>query len=194
MKKINQKPILKRIPIIESNRLILKPLGKEFLSYDYVNWLNDKDVTEFMSNTGIDYEDLKIYLEKLEKSPKYFWAIIRKNDSQHIGNLKIDPVNVKKKIGEYGIMIGDKSSWGKGYGSEASIMVLNYCFNELGIEKVFLGVINNNINAIEMYKKIGFKKLYTKKNHFFLRNEKFDFTRMFTTEDLIKNNNYEFRS
>lgn len=194
MKKINQKSSVIRIPLLESNRLILKPLGIEFLSQNYVNWLNDKDVTEFMSNTGIDKKELKIYLEKLKNPPKYFWGIIIKKNYQHIGNLKIDPINVKKKRGEYGIMIGDKSSWGKGYGAEASNMALNYCFDELGLEKVLLGVLNKNINAINMYKKIGFKKLYTKKNHFTLRNEKYDFTRMFITKSLIKNYKNEYGS
>ena len=77
---------------------------------------------------------------------------------KHIGNIKIDPVDTKKMTGEYGILIGDKNSWGKGYAIESSKIVIDYCFNDLGLKKIELGVVSSNIKAINLYKKLGFKE------------------------------------
>ena len=45
-----------------------------------------------------------------------FWAIRIKdiNNMKHIGNIKIDPIDLKIKSGQYGMIVGDKSEWGKG--------------------------------------------------------------------------------
>ena len=53
-------------------------------------------------------------------------------------------------------MMGDKTEWGKGYAKEASIAIINYAFEELGLNKVNLGVIDSNDVAVKLYEKIGF--------------------------------------
>ena len=40
--------------ILESKNLIFKPLSLDHLSYDYVDWLNDKDVNRYLES-GNDY-------------------------------------------------------------------------------------------------------------------------------------------
>ena len=52
--------------------------------------------------------------------------------------------------------MGDKPNWGKGYAKEASIRIIAYCFKELKLSKITLGVIEDNIKATFLYKKIGF--------------------------------------
>ena len=54
-------------------------------------------------------------------------------------------------------MMGDKEEWGKGYAREASLRIIEYCFNELKISKITLGVIEKNKKAIKLYDNIGFK-------------------------------------
>lgn len=143
--------------ILESERLILKPLGLPFLSKKYVNWMNDPDVIKFLSSGG-DYslEKLKIFLTEVEKKDILFWAITTKNESNHIGNIKIDPVEIKHGICEYGIMMGDKNEWGKGYAKEASKLVIDFCFKKLNLRKMNLGVIESNKRAVKLYKKLDF--------------------------------------
>ena len=146
------------VPILETDRLILKPLNRYFLSKDYVNWLNDKEVNRYLESGG-DYnlEILDCYLKEVERNPKYFWAIILKETNKHIGNIKIDPIDFKHLFGEYGIMIGDRTVWGKGIGFEASTTVIDFCFNVLCLEKINLGLHRSNVKALRLYKKLGFK-------------------------------------
>ncbi len=142
----------------ESNRLIYKPLSMEHLTQDYVDWMNDPDVNRYLESGG-DYTlaMLKEYLIEVEKKEILFWAIHKKDDMVHIGNIKIDPVNFKHGIGEYGIMMGQKSEWGKGYAKEASLAVIDYVFKKIGLRKITLGVVANNEVALGLYLNIGFK-------------------------------------
>lgn len=161
-------------PLLESERLKLIPLGLEHLSSDYVKWMNDPEIIAYLE-TGGDYtlEKLEEFLTQIEKNPILFWAIHLRSNNKHIGNIKIDPVNLKHKYGEYGIMMGDKSEWGKGFAKEASQLVISYCFSApLNFRKINLGVYSENVSAIKLYKNLGFveegryiKHVITKKGY-----------------------------
>ena len=143
--------------ILESKNLIYKPLSLEHLSKDYVNWLNDDKVNKYLES-GNDYnlKKLENFLIEVEKKEILFWAIHLKKNNTHIGNIKIDPINEKHGLGEYGILIGKKSEWGKGYAKESSKTIIKFCFEKIKLRKIALGVVEDNIAALELYKKIGF--------------------------------------
>ena len=143
------------IQILETNRLKLIPISIEFCKQYYVDWLNDPEVTKYLESGG-DYtiEKLYDYLRNLENEIIFFWAIIIKKTENHIGNIKIDPIDWDLKKGEYGIMIGDKSEWGKGYAKEASIKVIEECFQL--INEITLGFVESNEIAKKMYLSLGF--------------------------------------
>lgn len=166
-------------PILDSERLKFIPLSIDHLSEDYVEWLNDFDVYKYLE-TGGNYtiEKLTDFLTSVEKSNVLFYAIHLKSNNLHIGNIKIDPINLRHRIGEYGIMMGRKSEWKKGYAKEASLRIIDYCFQVLDLRKITLGVVSDNISAIELYKKIGFVQEGEYKNHAFHNGEYLDVTRM----------------
>ncbi len=146
------------IPTLETKRLKLEPLSTKFCSYKYVNWLNDPEVYQYLDNGGnYTYNSLFEYLTKYTENPVFFWAIIIKEDNTHIGNIKIDPINQKNQIGEYGILLGDKNKWGQGYAKEATKAVIDYCFKILELRKITLGVIKDNIAAVNLYQNLGFE-------------------------------------
>lgn len=143
---------------LESERLIFKRLSAKYISKEYVDWINDPDVNMYLETRGNYTIDLlKSYIEEQYKNEVYFWAILLKGSNKHIGNIKIAPINFDTNSGEYGILIGDKSNWGRGYAKEASLRILKYCFKELKLSKITLGVIENNIKAVLLYKNMGFK-------------------------------------
>tara|TARA_B100001175_G_scaffold316925_1_gene332159 strand:+ start:1535 stop:2065 length:531 start_codon:yes stop_codon:yes gene_type:complete len=168
------------VPSLVTERLLLIPSGLEFLSENYLSWMKDDQVVEFMESGGKNYTIamLKDYLENIEKNNIFSWAIVLKKNRHHIGNLKIDPISMKNLYGEYGIMIGDKSMWGKGYAKEASIEVIKFCFSTLSLRKINLGVVSNNVKAIKLYESMGFIEEDRIKNHILFNTKYSDMVRM----------------
>ncbi len=156
---------------LETKRLKLIPLGIRHITKEYVRWMNDKDVIRFLDSGGdYDLKKLENYIKNAVRLKTLFWAIHVKNSKKHIGNIKIDPIDKKNNYGEYGIMIGDKKSWGKGFGKEASLGVIKYCFEKLKLRKINLGLIDLNINAMKLYLSIGFEVEGVFKKHVLFEN------------------------
>ena len=53
-------------------------------------------------------------------------------------------------------MIGDKSVWNQGYGTETMRLLLRHAFQTLNLRRVFLRVNSDNLYAIRTYEKVGF--------------------------------------
>lgn len=146
------------IPTIETERLLLKPMQTKFITESYLHWMNDLDVCKFLE-TAIPYSEVELqdFVNSMIAKKILFWAITLKHDGSHIGNIKIDPVNKKHLIGEFGILMGDRNNWGKGYAKEASKSVISYCFESLNLRKITLGVIKDNVAAVKLYESLGFE-------------------------------------
>lgn len=144
---------------IETLRFYLERLESRHASQDYVGWLNNFQVTRFLESGGnYTFSMLQDFLLDISNRDIYFWAIRDKLSNHHVGNVKIDPVNLKHGWGEFGILIGDESYWGKGVGFEVSRAVIDFCFEgDLKLRKINLGVRAENVAAIALYKKLGFE-------------------------------------
>ncbi len=56
----------------------------------------------------------------------------------------------------YHITIGEKATWGHGYGTEATRLMLDHAFGTLGLHRVGLAVFEFNERAIRSYRRCGF--------------------------------------
>ena len=168
---------------LDSERLVFLPLSLKHLSQEYLDWLNDFEVNRYLeSRQGYNKKLLENFLKEQERKDILFWAIHTKEKNKHIGNIKIDPINLESNSGEYGILIGDKSSWGKGYAKEATSKIIQYCFDTLKLSKITLGVVSENKRAIKLYENLGFKRERIVKNFGVYDGKECDSIRM------IKNN------
>jgi RimJ/RimL family protein N-acetyltransferase len=71
----------------------------------------------------------------------------------HCALFQFDPVAQTCALG---ITIGDKAYWGRGYGTEAVSLLLDYAFRLRNVRRVTLTVNANNERAIRAYRKCGF--------------------------------------
>jgi len=86
------------------------------------------------------------------------FGIYDKATSKLIGSIGVSSIDLENKHAEIGLAIGDKDYWGKGYGADATKVILKYCFDELRLNKVYLDVWQKNKRAIRCYLKCGFKE------------------------------------
>lgn len=172
---------------LETQRLFLEPLSSSHASERYVNWLNDNEVNKYLeTKSGYTIEKLNEYLESIEKSNIRAWAIHLKQTGTHIGNVKIDPISFRNRNAEYGILIGERKSWGKGYAYEASEKVFDFCFTDLNLRKITLGVVSANQSAVKLYERMGFEKEGLLKSHCFHDGQWQDVLRMALFSDKNK--------
>jgi diamine N-acetyltransferase len=75
---------------------------------------------------------------------------------QLIGICGFGHIDWHNRNAEFGINIGEKSYWNKGYGTEAVRLLVKHGFNTLNLNRIFLHVFENNPRAIRAYEKAGF--------------------------------------
>ncbi len=138
-------------------KIFLRTLDVKDASAEYVAWLNDPVVNQYLETRQATLENIGQYIrEKLESPMALFLGIFWKEMGRHIGNIKLEPIDWEKKIATMGILIGDKEYWGKGVATEATNLIVDYAFRELGLKEVRLGVIATNTAARRVYEKCGF--------------------------------------
>ena len=149
---------MKKLPIkiLESDQVELQPFSKDFISNNYLNWINDKDVARFIdkakNNTSL--EDLNFFAERLIKSDfDYFFAIIYKKKKCHIGNVRLCTIDSNFKESNFGILIGDKSFHGCGIATEVLELIKDFSFNYLKLDKIHFPVVKENAAAMKLYAK-----------------------------------------
>ena len=84
------------------------------------------------------------------------WAIHEISSGQLIGTTAITEIDETRGECLFRIVIGEKSTWGKGYGTEATRLVVAEAFERHGLKAVNLEVFAHNPRAIRSYEKVGF--------------------------------------
>lgn len=83
-------------------------------------------------------------------------------DDREIGSVYLRDIDREKKTAEYGVFIGEEDALGHGYGVQAAKLMLEYGFENLHLEKIFLRVLEDNAGARKSYEKAGFQRIENK--------------------------------
>jgi len=81
---------------------------------------------------------------------------IETGDGRHIGNCAYYNIDEDKAEAEFGIMIGDRAYWGKGYGPDAASTLLKHIFAETKLNRIHLKTLTDNKRAYRCFEKCGF--------------------------------------
>lgn len=149
-------PILYR-----GHKVGLGPLTREMIPL-YYQWLNDQEFCmwggdSFTPHTLASVEE---HTERVlrDRSPHTVsFGIYDLETMAPIGFCLLRHIFPEEGLAEYGIGIGDKRFWGRGYGTEATILTLDYGFSVLGAHNIMLTTADYNARAIRAYEKAGFR-------------------------------------
>ena len=86
-----------------------------------------------------------------------------------IGTIKLDPIDFKEGRAWLGVMIGDSAQRGKGYGQSVLQQIAEYSLVTLELKELFLGVHKDNLPALKLYLKQGFKIIETNDHSFVMK-------------------------
>lgn len=182
-------------PFIIGEKLYLRGLERTDLEGEYFDWLNDREVTKFL-DSGVfpnTVDKMEEYYRNIALSPNnVMLAIIDNESDKHIGNIKLGPINWITRIAPLGIMIGNKEFWGKGYGTEAIRLVLDYAFKRLNLHKVTAGIAAIHQASTKAFKEAGFEVEGQLKSQFLLDGQYYDSLYLgITREDFLEKSNQE---
>lgn len=144
---------------LETDRLILRRFTLDDAMDMYRNWAFDPEVTKFL--TWKPYESpetadtiLKIWNENYAQPDFYQWAIELKQIGQPIGSISVVHMNEQVASAEIGYCIG-KAWWHQGITSEALERVMQFLFDEVGMNRVEARHDVNNPNSGKVMQKCG---------------------------------------
>lgn len=96
------------------------------------------------------------FKSQIEMKDTYNFSIEDIETGLYIGGCGINKIDWKNRVATVGIYIGDKDFRGKGYGTEAMRLLVDFIFNQININRIQLFVFSFNERAIKSYKKNGF--------------------------------------
>lgn len=117
-------------------------------------------------------EQLEERIGKLD-ADYYFFSIRTLADDALVG-ITMVRVRWSNADGIIGIAIGDRDNWGRGYGTDAMRLIVQYAFMELNLRRVTLGVNAYNPRAIQAYEKVGFIREGVVRGDVKRENQRFD--------------------
>lgn len=127
---------------------------------DYV-WRTDPelsmlDAAEPLGLSFVDFE--RFYHEDLRKSKRRSLRFaIEDEHGVHIGNCMCYDYNERRMQAEFGIMIGEPEYWGRGYGSDATKILLAHIFATTDIRRLYLHTLASNRRAQRSFINAGFR-------------------------------------
>ena len=157
------------IKSIYGNNIKLEPFSLNLVNKNYLNWMNDKDISKFVAKAQgkTSLEDIYSFAKKMiDSDSDYFFAIMHKKNNRHIWNVRLGPIDDEKKISNFGILIGDKDFHGLGVGTEVMGLIKDFSFNYLRLKKLRFDVVKENTAAMKLYAKSNFKCLGESKKNF----------------------------
>jgi len=127
---------------------------------NFTDWEQLEYVREFLSiDKGRSYEHVvREFINREKDSSIEQYTILLKTSNAPIGRIYLSHISkVSDSIDITSIYIGENDCLGKGYGREAMVLLLEYCFNTLNMERVTLDHYPNNVKAASLYLDLGLK-------------------------------------
>jgi diamine N-acetyltransferase len=144
---------------IAGEKVALGPLRRDLMPF-YQKWFNDFRVTGMMSHgcRPMTWEAEEAWYERASRSENIVYFVIYERATlRPIGGVNLHAIDHRHRTAGLGIYVGETDCWGKGYGTEATMLVLDYGFNALGLHNIMLRVFSHNPRAIRAYEKAGFR-------------------------------------
>ena len=146
--------------ILRGEKVGIGPLTRDLIELGF-RWINDLSVTHtlgvFAQSVMTREDEEGWYQSTIGRKDVAAFAIYELATMRPIGTTDLRAINHQHGTALFGILIGEKDCWGKGYGTEATRLTLDFGFNILGLHNVLLNVYAYNRRGVRAYEKAGFR-------------------------------------
>lgn len=147
------------VTFLTGEKITLRPI--EVADVDaLLPWVNDPEVTRTLLIYRPMNREAEIeFIERMTKSEQdVVLGIVVKATDRLIGAAGLNQVDMRSRQCQFGIFIGDKAEWGKGYGTEATRLMTDFAFATLNLNRVWLHVTAENTAGIKAYERVGYRR------------------------------------
>lgn len=142
--------------MLEGRLVRLRPVEWDDLP-SIVRWMNDPAVTEFLLSTPIaSLAEQQAWYQSMQGGKDRALSVV-----DHEGSLQgycgITRLDWEDRQCSVWVIIGEKESWDRGYGTDALSTMLEHLFGELNLNRVYLTVAEENRRAIKAYERCGLR-------------------------------------
>jgi diamine N-acetyltransferase len=145
---------------IAGELVALGPLRRELVSL-YQRWISDFETGKnlALAPAPMTLESEMQWYDRAATGHDAVFTIYETATWRPIGVTDLRDIDHRNRSAGFGIMIGEASCRGKGYGTEATRLMLDYAFTALGLHNVLLTVYEFNPAGRHVYEKAGFKEI-----------------------------------
>lgn len=165
------------IYVVEGELVALGPLEPGMIPL-WQRWLNDLDVTRTLGalSVGVHPRESqeRAYDRAVHTEGDVSFAIYARADQRPIGSTSLREISFRTSTATFSIFIGERSCWDRGFGTEATRLVLDFAFHALGLHNVLLTVYDNNPRGVRAYEKAGFRVIGRRREAYKLGQERYD--------------------
>ncbi len=148
--------------LIKGQKVILREKNIEDAEDDYI-WRTDEELAKLDATRPINmsFSNFRSYVEEeiRSPSPRSKRLAIDTIYGKHIGNFMYYDIDLRRGESELGIMIGDRSYWSKGYGSDAIRAVRNHLFSQTTLKRLYLHTLEWNERARKSFTNAGLREV-----------------------------------
>jgi RimJ/RimL family protein N-acetyltransferase/methionyl-tRNA formyltransferase len=146
--------------VLSDGVISLRCLNPEDAGERYLAWLHDPEVNRYLEvrhALPANVAELRSFVRGINASADSILFGIFGPSGQHLGNIKIGPINATHRRAEVGIVCGDRLQWGKGYASRAIRLASAHAFDSLGLLRLTAGCYEANAGSIGAFRKAGYE-------------------------------------
>ena len=123
-----------------------------------LEWMTDPEITRFFrfDASKISLESCLDYIGRAQDDPNTLHFAIADENDEYLGTISLKDIDRERKQAEYAISTRKKAH-GTGAALQATQIILQYAFEALGLERVYLNVLAENGRANAFYRKAGFR-------------------------------------
>jgi RimJ/RimL family protein N-acetyltransferase len=141
------------------------------------SWFNDEEVNRYLltGRRPNTVEQSRKFLQRAMFSKRdIVFAIVERESGRHIGNAGLHRIDPIFRSAVFGLVIGVRECWRRGYGTEVTRLVTDYAFARLNLHRVGLEVAADNPLARRVYERAGYRMEGARREAFYVNGRYLD--------------------
>lgn len=142
---------------MNNSQFSLRPLEPRD-STRMLEWMRDPEVTKYLQIGGPDTskDSVDMFIRSSGDERTNLHRAVVDSTGEYLGTISLKHIDREKKEAEYAISM-HSSAMGTGAAAAASRLLLELAFRQLGLQRVYLNVLQANQRAVRFYEKFGFR-------------------------------------